>query len=74
MAGSRFWVEIVCQDCAKTHPGSGRFVYGSSIPVREMNSAARKDGWAVLGNGEHLCPRCLKAIAGEATNQPENPA
>lgn len=62
MAKSRFWVEIVCTDCAKTHAGSGQFVHGGAIPVREMNRAAVADGWMILNNGEHRCKSCVDAV------------
>jgi len=62
MAGSRFWVEIVCVDCAKSHCGSGRFVHGRQIPVTDMNAMARKDGWLLMRNGQHRCDKCTKDL------------
>ena len=57
MEAARFWVEIVCDECARSH--DGQFVQ-SRIPIREMSDTALKNEWILLRNGCWVCPKCQK--------------
>lgn len=57
MSAAQFWVEIVCDECAKSH--AGRFVR-TRIPIRDMMQDADRDGWKLVSTGVWRCSQCFE--------------
>ena len=54
-----FWVELVCDNCAKAD--IGEWAWNGQIRVRALKERARKAGWLFKGDrvfcSEHCCKK-----------------
>lgn len=62
---TKFWVELVCLNCAKTH--EGQFVR-TAIPKIKMKRAAKKSGWIFSESDNFCCQDCYDEFQIEKSN------